>query len=171
MKKGVKIVSNVSVKEITPDMLGRNPFVEALTVPVTLLQMHGQYKALKEVAADGKPIMLPVEIEIDADKHCKVFNDAKRRDLMMSISARGKDLLLFIIYETDPGKDYIWINKKRYMAESGISSLNTYKTALNAVIMAGFIAPTVASDVYWINPAYFYNGSRLRSFPEKKRRK
>lgn len=166
MNKSVKIKDEVSVKDIDADKLGKNPFVESLVIPVNKMPIKGQYMATKEIAADGKPIVLPVEIEIESERHCKIFNDAVRRKMMVTLSTRAKELYLWVLYECEGGKDYIWINKKRYMKENKVNSLNTYRSAVKELIVGMFLQPTIASDVYWINPSLFFAGSRKYKFPK-----
>lgn len=171
MIEKVKLSQEIAVKEIDSDKLGLNPFIESLVIPVNKLLMTGQYKATKEVAADGKVIMLPVEVDIEADTHCKVYNDARRRKMMVLLSKPGKELFLWLIYEMESGKDYVWINKKRYMRENGIKAYNTYMAAIKDLMASGFIAKTIAGDVYWVNPSLFFHGSRKGKFPNNVVRK
>lgn len=166
MVKTITVKSDLSVKELNPDSLGKNPFIDSLVIKVNRMPVSGQYKATKEIAADGKPMMLPVEIEIESDTHCKVYNDSKRRKLMVELSKPGKELFLWLIYEVEGGKDYVWINKVRYLKENGIRSPNTYRAAITNLIFNGYIVKTLASDVYWINPSLFFNGSRKGKFPK-----
>lgn len=166
MTSKVIIKEEVTVKEIDGERLGRNPFIESLSIPVNKIQIQGQYRATKDILADGKPLMLPVEIDIEADTHCKVYNDARRRKTMVVLPKAGKELFLWLIYEVEAGKDYVWINKKRYMRENGIKAYNTYRAAIKDLIGGGFISGTVATDVYWVNPALFFCGSRKGKFPE-----
>lgn len=166
MGKAIQIKKDVAVKDINAETLGVNPFVKSLKIPVHKMLINGQYKVTKELAADGKPIMLPVEVEIEAEPFTKVYNDANRRKMMVVLSTRAKELYLWVLYEIEAGKDYLWINKSRYMKENDISSMNTYRNALKELIVQGFLQGTVASDVYWINPSLFFSGSRTNKYPK-----
>lgn len=139
--------------------LGISPFVTSLVVNVNEIAYKQNYK--KE---DG--IILPKYGKVEIDDYCKVYISASRRKVMNELTARGKELLLWIIYEVDPNKDYLWVNKNRYMYENGIGSVNTYKAALAEVMKAGFICASPVKDVYWINPAMFYSGNRITQFPK-----
>lgn len=151
--------------EIDREKLGNNIFLTNLKIPVNKLTLHGQYKADK----DGD--ILPVEIELERDMSVRVYIDSARRKQMVALSARGKDLLLWLVYELEGGKDYIWINKDRYMNECGVKSYNTYKEAVNELVRNSFIQATTVSRVYWINPHLFFNGSRINAFPDNVVRK
>lgn len=145
---------------IEQDKLGINPFLSNLKIPVHAVKMAGQYKKDK----DG--ILLPLEVDLESDSSCRVYVDASRRRQMITLSARSKDLLLWVIYETDAGKEWIWVNYKRYMSECNVSSYNTYKKAIRDLVGKNFIQMTIVQHVYWINPHLFFNGSRVNRFPE-----
>lgn len=145
--------------EITDEKLGDNPFLDTLRIPVNKLVMHGQYKP------DNDGHHLPVEVEVEADKYCRVYVDKDRRLKMVSLSPRSKDLLLWIIYEVENGDAYIWINRPRYMKESGVKAYNTYRDALMELVRSKFLLISAISGVYWINPNCFFNGSRINAFP------
>ena len=84
----------------------------------------------------------------------------------MALSSRARDLFLWITYELDSGKDFLWINKVRYMKECTVS-LNTYKESILDLTTAGVITPTVYHDTYWINPLFFFNGDRIKKYQDK----
>lgn len=150
---------------IEKDRLGQNPFLINLRIPVNNITIPHQFKA------DGEGLVLPVEIELEKEVICKIYLDAARRKQMVEMSPRAKDLLLWIMYETDAGKDFIWINKTRYMVECGVKAYNTYKDAVRELVSHSFIQPTILLHVYWINPHLFFNGSRLLAFPDNVQRK
>ena len=141
------------------ELLGDNPFALKLQIQVNIKEFHDQYKKDK----DGD--WIPVFSELEADKACKVYVDSERRLRVNKLSPRSKELLMWLFYEVKSGQDYLWLNRVRYMDENNISSPNTYRTALNELITGGFITRTVVNAVYWINPSIFFNGSRIRKFP------
>jgi hypothetical protein len=53
------------------------------------------------------------------------------------------------------------------MAESGISTYNTYNNAVNELIEVGYLAKVARiSNTFFINPHYFFNGVRAKNFPD-----
>ena len=84
----------------------------------------------------------------------------------MGLSAKAKDLLWFIVYELKAGRSYVVVNVKRYLEEVKVSR-KTYRRAVLDLIAASIIAPTSITNVFYINPAMFFNGSRIKKFPEK----
>jgi hypothetical protein len=146
--------------EITDEKMGLNPFLPKLSIPVNKVTFKKQYARDK----DGE--WMPVEKELETESSCKVYLDKERRVSMTKLSARGKDLLLWIIYESENSSEWLWINKRRYMKEGNVTSINTYKSALVELIKAGYLLSSVIKDVYWINPRYFFNGNRVNKFPK-----
>lgn len=151
--------------EITEEKLGDNPFLDTLKIPVARITMHGQYKS----DADG--LLLPVEVDMEKDSYCRVYTDSKRRLAMAGLTPRANDLLLWIIFEVENSSEVIWINKVRYMKERRIKAYNTYKDALTELLKSKFLLPSVIQNVYWINPHFFFNGSRINRFPKNVVRK
>lgn len=172
MKKATTTVrKTIGIKDIKPEDLGKNPFLLSLVVPLHKVPFQGYYKKSNEKAADGTSILVQVEVWVDAQPHCKVFNDAQRRKIVTGISGRAKELFLWILYMTASGKDYISINRKTYMKENGINSNTTYVAAVKELVLGGILQRTMADDVYWLNPEIFFCGSRKNSFPENCKKK
>jgi len=145
--------------------LGENPFLTSLEVLIHEVKSSDKYK-IHDKNAGEDAIYERASFEYEATPYCKVFADAARRLHMVELTPRGKDLLMWLIYEIKPGKDWLHLNKERYMAENKISSINTYKAALKELIKKRFIGITVEIDYYWLNPHYFFNGNRIKAFPE-----
>lgn len=140
--------------------MGLNPFLGNLKIQVNKVTFERQYQKDK----DGE--WMPVEKDLEVDNSCRVYVGKDRRLKMINLSARAKDLLLWIIYEAESQSEWLWINKHRYMAESGVSSINTYKSALVELIKNGYLISSVVKDTYWINPDYFFSGNRVNKFPK-----
>lgn len=147
--------------EVNEDKLGINPFLNSLIVPVNKVKDKGDNKFTQ----DGDE-WYKGEWEYDADSYCKVFSDSARRQRVSSLTPRGKDLLMWLQYEAKKGKDWLWVNKQRYMAECNVSSVTTYRSAVNDLIKNSIIIKTVITDVFWINPYFLFNGSRIKAFPD-----
>jgi hypothetical protein len=153
MKKVIK-------PEIIRDKLGKNPLLTNLKVVISKMEIPGQWKMV-----DGRQV--PVDMEMERTSFTKMFSDSERRKDMIKLGNRAKDLLMWIMYEVDPNCDYLWLNKWRYMSESGISTYNTYNNALNELIEAGYIARCARpANTFFINPHYFFNGNRIKCFPD-----
>lgn len=138
--------------------MGINPLLNSLKIEVNKVTFEKQF------AKDKDGVWLPVERELEVDKSCKIYLSSGRRLGVVELSARAKDLLIWVIYETEPNCEWVWINKPRYMKESGVSSVNTYKGALVELIKTGYLLGSVVKNTYWINPDKFFNGNRVSVF-------
>lgn len=154
-------MSKYEKPEIKEDELGINPFVTTLKVVVNKFKSDDKFKK------EDYDVWVKADFEFESVPYCKLFADADRRKVMALLSPRSKDLLMWVLYEVKKGKDYLWINKERYMEESTIASINTYKSAVKELVMKGYLNKTVVKDTYWINPHYFYNGNRLKNYADK----
>jgi hypothetical protein len=114
--------------------------------------------------SDG--IYVPVEVELERDEYCKVYTKSENRKIVAQLSPSAKSLFLWIVYELESGKDYLWVNKRRYMEENSVSSINTYKKAIAELARLTFICASVVKDVYWINPKLMFAGSRINKYPK-----
>lgn len=115
---------------------------------------------------DGEGDWLPTGYNVEQAVVTKFYHSTDNRLVVSALSGGAKSLLLWLMYEIASGKDYVWVNKQRYMKENGISSLNTYKDAIKQLAASLIITPTVYADVYWINPRVFFSGSRIAKYPQ-----
>ena len=112
---------------------------------------------------DGNEVIEDVELE--HERYAKVFLEGGKRKAVCSLGGSATKLFTWLMYELDSGKDYVWINRDRYMHESGISSINTYKDALRELVGSGLIAVSLEPGVFWINPRLFFCGNRIKKYP------
>ena len=146
--------------KFTEKTLGINPCVNSgFVIPVNKIEFVDQYK----LDTDG--LFLPLKLEVEAIPYSKIYITADRRLIISKLSSAGKELYLWILYEIESSKDYLWINKNRYMLEN-TTSLNTFKKALDELIRYALLAYTVVKEVYWINPDFFFKGDRVSKYPK-----
>lgn len=110
---------------------------------------------------------LPKEITLEKENITKLYTKAENRLIVAKLSPKALRLYIWLAYELECGKDYLWINKKRYMEENDISSINTYKDAVTELSRYLLIYPTLEAknDYYWINPRLFFCGNRIEKYP------
>jgi len=145
--------------DFNKEILGLNPYSTSLEIPVNKIPFKGSYRKVGDTFEQ-------ITERVEYDPSCKMYTNPHKRKLMAGMKDRSKSLLLWIMYEIDPNEDYLWINRKRYMEEIGVSSINTYKAAVNELVRYCFIGLTVVPGVYWINPDHFFNGSRIKKYPK-----
>lgn len=137
--------------------IGSNPLAVGIEIPVVPVYLKDAYKKDEDT-------IVPITIFIEKTPFTKIYNTSENRKIVNNLSARAKTLLLWIIYELDAGKDYLWINKYRYMQEVGIKAINTYNEAIKELIRYGLIKDTKAVDTFWINPEFIFNGNRVKKY-------
>jgi len=155
-------------KKIKPDMNPEdykiNPLIQNnFKVKVNKMLLKHQFKVNTD-NVDGKDMLLPAEIELEAEPYVKLFPLASARKILQTLSPSAIKLFLFIAFELEPARDYIWINKARFMKESNIINRQTFNNAISELIKETVICPSFEPDVYWINPRLFFNGSRINKY-------
>lgn len=142
------------------EKLGLNPLITNLRIEVA---KRTDYSKLTYV----DDAFLPVELEMERGKIVKVYASAKNREVVACLNAAAQRLMFWVAFELKPGKDYIQLNKDRFMKENAITSVNTYKSAFATLVRSNILALTVEKNVFWINPEYFFCGSRINKYPDR----
>jgi len=106
------------------------------------------------------------EKNFEKDKYCRLYNSPESRMLVSKLKPYAKELLIWLIYELDAGKDYVWLNRERYMEEAGVKSPTTVSLAVKELRFGEFIMPSNVREIYYINPKHFFFGSRINAFKE-----
>jgi len=163
-----------SLKQIKPQFteneLGINPFVQDLKIKI------GYKKSTKKVV-DISNIKLEEEIVtigetetqenvyiIEKEEKASIYTKSGLRLHVNELSPKAKSLFLWLMYEIDYGKDYIWINVQRYLIETN-TSVNTYKNAIVELNRQGVLSPIMGlNNMFWINPIFFFKGNRVKKY-------
>lgn len=143
--------------DINEATLINNPFIGTLTIKVTKRIDAGIYKTDK----DGH--LLNKEFDSENETPVRVYVSAERRKKLNVLSPNSSKLLNWCIQEFDNNKDWFWLNKQRYMDETGVA-YNTYKKSVKELQDHALILKTSYTDVFWINPHYFFRGDRIKFF-------
>lgn len=110
--------------------------------------------------------LLPAEKQMDRGLVTRVYTSSSTRLKIGRLNTAAQSLFLWIVYELISGKDYVIVNKERYMKEGGITSVNTYKKGISDLVKEKFIALSLRKNVFWINPEYFFCGNRMAKYPD-----
>lgn len=143
--------------EVNTAEMGQNPFFTNFKFLARKINIKDKFK----VDADGT--FLPDYFFAEKDPNTKIFTKPENRIIICNMTSKAQRLFIWLCYEVESGKDWLWLNKKRYLKESPKTSLSTYKTALKELCRYGIICPTIysRSGYYWINPELFFSGSRV----------
>lgn len=145
-------------KTIDESLLGENPFINGLLIPVN--RIRGKNYSLSD------DVLIKELIELEATPYTKLFVSSERRKIINHLSSSAQRLLLWVMFELDEGKDWLYLNKTRYLKEQDLS-YNTYTKARDELIRYCIIYPTVVKDVFWINPDFFFQGNRIKKYKNK----
>lgn len=111
-------------------------------------------------------IILHKKYSAERAKITKLYTSAKNRKAIASSTTMAKNILFWIMFVIDYGEDYFYFDRKQFMYENKVKSPKTVNNALKELEQNKLLAPTNIKDVYFINPAIFYSGSRIKSFPD-----
>lgn len=146
-------------KPVTTTIIeGTNPFQVGLIIPVSQQEIRYHY-----VEEGG--IKVPALQENEATPFIRLYVDPSRRKFLMKLPLNSRDLLWWFMMDLKYGKDYLWINWKRYQEESGVKE-RTCQRALAGLIKHQVLQLSGVKDTYWFNAHYFFKGSRLKSYPD-----
>jgi hypothetical protein len=158
-------------KRLTPEdfdgsLLKKNPFTENFSFPVfekkstqQLFEGH-EGEMMTQTEYEVKKSML-----IEVQRYAKVFDNKISRERLEKTSDRARTLWLYIVYGIRSGEDFIIVNQKNLLERWGLA-YHSYRRAVSDLVDAGVIQYTNYSNVYWINPAVFFKGSRIRKYPD-----
>lgn len=155
---------NKGFKNPIKDVLevGVSPFESGLVIPIN--------KSYSEVRNKFGDVDVK-ESDMEATKFTKVYDVSSNRDKIVGLPIRCKELWLYIIHSLEIGQDYIWIDRRAYMDNMGIKSINTFKLAINKMcesVNGQYLQKhSTIKDVYWINPVYIFKGSRINKYPNR----
>jgi hypothetical protein len=139
---------------INEKTLVNNPFIGYLTIRATKNVDTARYASDDEVGYFNKDYLMENEVPV------RVYVSADRRKSLNSLSPNSSKLLGWCIQEFDVKADWFWLNKQRYMDETGVA-YNTYKKSVKELQDMRLILKTSYTDVFWINPHYFFRGNRV----------
>lgn len=151
--------------EIDESKLGKNPFSQELVIDVTKVEDEGKF------IVDEDGVSLPAHHYIEKQKCVKFYKFKGAREHMLSLSAGALRMIVYIGFTLDGSKDYIRVLPSTYDKKTGKGSLNTYKRAIDELITAGYLTPTIQiyKHTYWVNPAMMFCASRKDKYPTKVR--
>ena len=148
--------------EIDEGSMGVNPFASSLVIRA--YSVRSGY--VPEDLGDGQTIMVDNMVDMDAETFAKMFDKAENRLVMTGLSFRALQVWTWSMFTVEAGKDYVWLNVSRLMVECRIKSVKTFRAAMTELMRYGYVAPVGGlKNVYWINPAMGFKGSRVKRFP------
>ena len=137
-----------------------NPLVSADPISVVALQKEHYVSQEKDATGlAGDLYLVDQDKKISVYKHSHAVIDAL---LFGSLTQKGRDLFLYIMYHLPEGKDYITLRISDVRANTGISR-NSIVSALKDLKALNIIS-SKSQSVYWVNPHYFFCGNRIKFY-------
>ena len=174
---------NMSSKSLMKQRYEENPFAveDGFRIPMRnkseIIQTDGPASV---TVGDEKIAVAQIRkiTTVDAEPFVKLFTAELNRFFDLSPTA----LRIVTVLIQDIGKIRLGDGDQVYITEKSITdtltnydlaapSSATYYRAMDELIQKGFIAPSTNPPLYYINPAIFFNGDRVRFVTEIRRKK
>jgi hypothetical protein len=177
------VIKNMSSKSLIKQRHAENPFAtpEGFRVPIRRKNEIIQTDGPASVTVGNEKIAVAQISRItavDGEPFVKLFTAELNRFFDLSPTA----LRIVTVLIQDIGKIRLGDGDQVYITEKSISdtltdhglaapSSATYYRAMEELILKGFVAPSTNPPLYFINPAIFFNGDRVRFVTEIRRKK
>lgn len=113
--------------------------------------------------------------EVDSTKFVKLYVDGVRAFAGLSSAGAKVFEVMYLEMQRNIGQDRVVLNYTLIDQELTPMSEATFTRGLGDLVKKEFVAATTVPSIYWINPAYVWNGDRLlfvkeyhRKAPKKK---
>lgn len=137
--------------------LVNNPFIGTLSIKVAKRTDKARYVNSDGEGYVNKDYMMEDEVPV------RMYVSPERRRIICRLSPNAAKLLEWCVQEFEINKDWFWLNKARYMDETGIA-YNTYKRSVKELQGKGILLKTAITDVFWVNPHYYFRGNRVNFY-------
>lgn len=137
-----------------------NPFIRDLYLSTSKIK-SGFYKNEEE-----EDMYLPANKVVEVTPHIKLYVNSGIKDIAFKLSARGIRLLMWIMLNLKTKKDIIYVNYTKIMKDIDCSAM-TVREGIKDLVRAGLVSPTSENNIIWVNPSYFFRGSRINKYVNK----
>lgn len=150
------------------DINDSNPFLGSLhemQVSTRTKIIAGNREAINNLVIDkdsnevlGHQV-LAVKQKVDQDQFTKIFHSGL--SAMWGLSTSGIKVFTFIASRVKPNSDFIYFDIDEAKEYTGYKTDKSVLQGLGQLLDGSFIARTKKHYKYFINPTFFFNGSRL----------
>jgi hypothetical protein len=141
----------------------KNPYMPNLIIPQ-------RNKIVQAVSGDGwslintetgeeKGLLLAIKQKVDKEEFVKIYRS--QIQLLFNLSSSAIKVFGYIMESLEINKDLIILDIKEVCRYTGYKTRATIYKALIELLENKFIARTSKPNVYFINPAIFFNGNRI----------
>jgi len=116
-------------------------------------------------SSDGvTEINTSINKKVENSDFTKLYKENKQnRDLLLTLGREANWLFIFITYEIETGKDYLWINKALFLEKTKLRSKD-YNKAIKELLVNNILNVTLYDEVYCVNTSFVYSGDRLKHY-------
>jgi hypothetical protein len=152
-----------------------NPFLENLTIPIGKKYRRREGGTFTTTGVNGDQqehqIAEITQIEkVDKDQFVKLYTSEIRHFFNLKPSTQKILMVVLTALQELPNKDQVYLDIKhvqRFFSDEKIMTRATFSAAVKELIEKEFIAEcALQTNQYYINPALFFNGDRLRIVKE-----
>lgn len=145
-----------------------NPYESLTGLVVPVYRKVANFKFV-----DGEP--KAEQYFVEADNYVRLYTGPARRQHIFKLSSKARDMFLLILYCMNHDYNYVVLsyNKVNTMHHEygGVGTKDlykrTFKDTIKELIAHNMLdVKDVKKETYWINPAYFFPGSRATRYPD-----
>lgn len=140
-----------------------NPIVNNGNFYISVSVLNDKNNYIKD-PNENKALHMPKQFYFERQIKTKLYRSEIIKTMLLELDRNAKDLILWLLLEIQPNIDYIIINKEDYCKQMNVS-IKTAQRAIKSLIEKNIIATSKEIDVYFINPAIFFNGNRIKHYP------
>lgn len=129
-----------------------NPFKTFLVIETSEIRPKKQYNISTIVVEKTKPLSLWI--------------DDALLQATKNMSTSAKDMVFYILRYLGENRETIEITFENYCARMGEMSLRTFQRAIFELDDVLIAKKKTRKNVYYINPYYFFKGSRVKAYPD-----
>lgn len=104
--------------------------------------------------------------EVDKTQFIKLYVNGVKAFAGLSSAGAQVFGLVYVALQKTPGKDFIYLSFQDLDQEITPIAKATFMRGMKEILLKGFLAETVVSGRYFINPDYVFNGDRLAMVKE-----
>jgi hypothetical protein len=158
LRRGTKLQIESPIPKRRKD---ENVFVnESFIVPIVRKKSDG-YKPYDE---NGTIVYKRFGYNEEYTPFTKLFLKSAAKNKIKTLSLRAKEMFLHISYNLPVAQNKIELNKEKYCKIYDIKATTFSNTRMELMEAHIILDVKKEKDMYWINPYYIYNGSRLNAF-------
>jgi len=159
----------VTPRTFNPDKMGENPFLRDYTLKVMEMNVSKELSSVKrsegiitDITATGN---INNKYYVEITPYNRFYKIRAHLKELLQLSGSTLKLLVWIMQKIENGKDYIVINISEFKQQSSVSH-SSYCKAIRELSEIYLIMKSTRTNVFWINPAYFFPGNAILKYPD-----